>query len=196
MYDASEFLGQVQTLILREQLWGPVGALAGMMAFVGFLIGRRLRRSDIAAIAAEEIGPSARELLLQRQLDEARAREASDTKLRDAILSNESELWQLYEPKPRAGYSSPSKVSRPKILVIANNKGGVGKTTLAAGLATYFERKQQKRVLLIDLDYLGSLTNWMIKAAGIHIPPEQSYRLAHSNGLVDGRARELWWPSP
>ena len=63
---------------------------------------------------------------------------------------------------------------------------------MAAGLATYFERKQQKRVLLIDLDYQGSLTNWMIKAAGIHIPPEQSYRLSHANGLVDGRARELW----
>jgi cellulose biosynthesis protein BcsQ len=192
MYQAIEFLGQVQTLILREQLWGPIGALAGTMAFVGFWIGRRLRRSEIAAFAAEEIGPSARELLLQRQLDEARAREASETKLRDAILSNESELWQLYEPKPRVHYSSPSKVSRPKILVIANNKGGVGKTTLAAGLATYFERKQQKRVLLVDLDYQGSLTNWMIKAAGIHIPPEQSYRLAHANGLVDGGARELW----
>lgn len=196
MYQAIEFLGQVQTLILREQLWGPIGALAGTMAFVGFWIGRRIRRSDIATIAAEEIGPSARELLLQRQLDEARGREISDTKLRDAILSNESELWQLYEPKPKARYSSPSKVSRPRILIIANNKGGVGKTTLAAGLATYFERKQQKRVLLVDLDYQGSLTNWMIKAAGIDIPPEQSYRLAHANGLVDGRARELWVAEP
>jgi cellulose biosynthesis protein BcsQ len=192
MYHATDFLAQVQALILREQLWGPTGALAATMAFVGFWVGRRLRRSDIAALATEEIGPSAHELLLQRQLDEARAREAGDAKLRDAILSNESELWQLYEPKPRARYSSPSKASRPKILVIANNKGGVGKTTLAAGLATYFERKQQKRVLLIDLDYQGSLTNWMIKAAGIHIPSEQSYRLAHANGLVDGRARELW----
>jgi cellulose biosynthesis protein BcsQ len=196
MHDAIEFLGQVQTSILREQLWGPIGALAGTMAALGFWIGRRIRRSDIAAVVAGEIGPSARELLLQRQLDEARAREASDVKLRDAILSNESELWQLYEPKPRVRYSSPSDVSRPKILVIANNKGGVGKTTLAAALATYFERKQQKRVLLVDLDYQGSLTNWMIKAAGTDIPPEQSYRLAYANGLIDGKARELWVAEP
>jgi cellulose biosynthesis protein BcsQ len=196
MDHAIEFLGQVQTLIVREQLWGPIGALAGTMAFVGFWIGRRIRRSDIATVAAKEMGPSARELLLQRQLDETRLREISDTKLRDAILSNESELWQLYEPKPSARYSSPSNVSRPKILIIANNKGGVGKTTLAAALATYFERKQQKRVLLVDLDYQGSLTNWMIKSAGIDIPPEQSYRLAHANGLVDGRARELWVAEP
>jgi cellulose biosynthesis protein BcsQ len=192
MFHAIEFLGQIHSLILQEQLWGPVGVIAATMALVGFWFGRRFPRSNIAALASEDIGPSAHELLLQKQLDEARAREASDTKMRDAILSNESELWQLYEPRPRVRYSSPSSASRPKILVIANNKGGVGKTTLTAGLATYFERRQQKRVLLIDLDYQGSLTNWMIKAADIHIPPEQAYRLAHANGLVDGKARELW----
>jgi cellulose biosynthesis protein BcsQ len=192
MFHAIEFLKQVHSLNLQEQLWGPISVIAAIMALIGFWFGRRFPRSDIAAFGLENIGPSARELLLQRQLDEARAREANDTKMRDAILSNESELWQLYEPRPRVRYSSPSDASRPKILVIANNKGGVGKTTLTAGLATYFERRQQKRVLLIDLDYQGSLTNWMIKAADIHIPPDQAYRLAHANGLVDGEARELW----
>ncbi|MBO0756243.1 MAG: hypothetical protein J2P54_10310, partial [Bradyrhizobiaceae bacterium] len=86
MYQALEVLGQVETFILREHLWGPIGALAGTMAFVGFWIGRRVRRLDIASFASEEMGPSARELLLQRQLDEVRAREVGDIKLRDAIL--------------------------------------------------------------------------------------------------------------
>jgi cellulose biosynthesis protein BcsQ len=97
----------------------------------------------------------------------------------------------LHEPKPPAGYSVPINVSRPKIIVIANNKGGVGKTTLTAGLAAYFEKKK-KRVLLIDLDYQGSLTNWMIKSADIYIPPNQAYRLSLANKLIDGTAKDHW----
>src|SRR5262249_14789409 len=90
----------------------------------------------------------------------------------------------------------PNEASRPKVIVVANNKGGVGKTTLTAALAAYFEKKWDKRVLLIDLDYQGSLTNWMIKAAGIPIAPNQSHRLAHANGLVDGTARKFWVAEP
>lgn len=44
-----------------------------------------------------------------------------------------------------------------KVLTLAVNKGGVGKTTTALSLA-YYEIQQGKRVLLIDLDTQGSLT--------------------------------------
>lgn len=43
-----------------------------------------------------------------------------------------------------------------KIYVIANQKGGVGKTTLAVNLAYYLSR--QKHILFIDLDPQGSST--------------------------------------
>jgi cellulose biosynthesis protein BcsQ len=50
-------------------------------------------------------------------------------------------------------------VRRSKILSIANLKGGVGKTTLAANIGAYVAKDWQKRVLLIDLDFQGSLSS-------------------------------------
>jgi chromosome partitioning protein len=44
-----------------------------------------------------------------------------------------------------------------KILVIANQKGGVGKTTLAAHVA-YAAAEAKKRVLMVDMDRQGSLS--------------------------------------
>jgi len=46
--------------------------------------------------------------------------------------------------------SSPSP-ARPKIIAIANQKGGVGKTTIAFHLARYAEA-QRVRTILADLD--------------------------------------------
>jgi chromosome partitioning protein len=45
-----------------------------------------------------------------------------------------------------------------KIIVICNNKGGVGKTTCTAGIADVLARKLKKSVLLIDADPQGNLS--------------------------------------
>jgi chromosome partitioning protein len=50
-------------------------------------------------------------------------------------------------------------VTNSRILSIANLKGGVGKTTLAANIGAYLAKDWQKRVLLIDLDFQGSLSS-------------------------------------
>jgi chromosome partitioning protein len=50
-------------------------------------------------------------------------------------------------------------VTGSKILAIANLKGGVGKTTLAANIGAYLAKDWQRRVLLIDLDFQGSLSS-------------------------------------
>ena len=50
-----------------------------------------------------------------------------------------------------------------RVLVIANNKGGVAKTTLAANLGAYWAREWNKRVLLIDLDYQSTLSSMALR---------------------------------
>ena len=55
----------------------------------------------------------------------------------------------------------------PKVIAILNQKGGVGKTTLAVHLATAVAR-QKKTVLLLDADPQGSALDW---AAARHGEP-------------------------
>jgi chromosome partitioning protein len=48
----------------------------------------------------------------------------------------------------------------PRVLVLASQKGGAGKTTLAAALAVEAERAGDGPAVLLDLDPQGSLADW------------------------------------
>ncbi len=51
------------------------------------------------------------------------------------------------------------------VITIANLKGGVGKTTIAANLLAHYSIAKQERVLAIDFDYQGSLSSMMLSEA-------------------------------
>jgi cellulose biosynthesis protein BcsQ len=48
-----------------------------------------------------------------------------------------------------------------KSIVVFNNKGGVGKTTLLCNLAAYLQIKQKKKVLIVDTDPQCNATSYM-----------------------------------
>lgn len=58
---------------------------------------------------------------------------------------------------PPADYERLVAKSKP-IIVVANLKGGVGKTTTVANLIGHYGLKKGKRVLAIDMDFQGSLS--------------------------------------
>ncbi|MBI3408501.1 MAG: AAA family ATPase [Planctomycetes bacterium] len=80
----------------------------------------------------------------------------------------------------------------PAIIAVTNLKGGVGKTSLTANIA-YTLWNSGKRVLLVDLDYQGSLTN-------LCLPPKTLGDLRLGRGRFvqnvftaeDGHANAAW----
>lgn len=54
----------------------------------------------------------------------------------------------------------------PPIITVMNFKGGVGKTTIAANLAACLSLAHGKKVLLVDLDYQGSLSSELLPVGG------------------------------
>lgn len=67
-----------------------------------------------------------------------------------------------------------------KVLAIANLKGGVGKTTLAANIGAFLSHdpRWNKRVLLIDLDFQGSLSSMVLPEDERWLPPAGQDSLA------------------
>lgn len=101
----------------------------------------------------------------------------------EASLGEGAVFWSRTPVTRPENYQTAIRDSKP-ILLFANQKGGVGKTTLSANLAAAFADRGE-RVLVVDLDYQGSLTSLMLAQANVQGEPPSSVDLLLADSLTE-----------
>jgi len=79
----------------------------------------------------------------------------------------------------------------PIKILVTNQKGGVGKSTISANLAAFFALKQGIKTAFIDFDKQSSSSNWLKKAANFGIEIHQANLQSQNNSgllLLDAKA--------
>lgn len=116
-----------------------------------------------AAQAAQAQANEAAEILRARQAD-IDVLEADIERL----TKGSGTVWKIRDNNPYPNFREWSRdPNGAQLITFGNLKGGVGKTTLAMNYAAYVSETLQKRVLLVDLDFQGSLTQSVLLAANI-----------------------------
>lgn len=87
-------------------------------------------------------------------------------------------------PIDRPDHYNDRMSARPFVLTVANDKGGVGKTTTTVNLAAAFAARLQKPVLAVDLDPQGTMSALMF--AGTRWQPKKG-QLSPASLAVNGQ---------
>lgn len=116
---------------------------------------------------------------------------AAESQLNDLKASvNDSVFVWLRKPYQRPNdYVAILNNSIP-IISVVNLKGGVGKTTIAANLVGFLSQQRRRdgtplQVLVIDLDYQGSLSSMLYTAAGLELHDTKSHYLVDPSQSID-----------
>lgn len=157
-----------------EKQLKPIGLLVGpLLGVFGFLLGI-MDKAELKD-AAKALGGSEQRVKEEKRLaDEARKEVQQKTARIESLESdlssivNAGRLWKLRGNDPFTEYRAwKYDPQGAKIVTVSLFKGGVGKSHLAANFAAYVSERQQKPVLLIDLDYQGSVSVAIMQAAGL-----------------------------
>jgi cellulose biosynthesis protein BcsQ len=147
-----------------------IAAIGGILTFTYtvFIIGRRFGRS-------RKIIEELKRIIGLLKGENAAMRERLNSI--DAVVNSRDDFWSRTPKHPFDSNVHRGQIggSMP-IISVVNFKGGVGKTTICANLAGYFARAG-KRVLLIDFDYQGSLSDTLLSHSRIDHFTATSQRL-------------------
>jgi chromosome partitioning protein len=148
-----------------------------ILAILAFLWNRKDRREIIekstelgrleSEVESAHVSLGEKERDLQAAEAKIERRDASIRKLEEdlrRITEGSQELWKLRPATAFPEYLKWLGDPGAKLITFGNLKGGVGKTTLAANFAAYLSHKRNRPVLLVDLDYQGSLSNMLMLA--------------------------------
>lgn len=149
------------------EVFGAFGTAATIFGG-GIQLGRKLANS----LAGKKLERT--EAALQAEKQRTESLQATLAGL-NSLLNDQTDVW-LRSPPDLAKHLSQIRSSIP-IITVCNFKGGVGKTTLTSLLAAYFDLHKKKRVLLIDFDYQGSLTDTLLASADLKQLEASSRRL-------------------
>jgi cellulose biosynthesis protein BcsQ len=120
----------------------------------------------------------------------ARARSAIARKKTPTGTVEGDGIWLSQPAKYSADPAYSNAIAASKILVVANAKGGVGKTTTAANIGAYLAEIHQQPVLLIDLDFQGTLSSMSVANQG-WVPPAGTDSKATQLISGDSRAAQV-----
>jgi len=139
-------------------------------------------RQQRLTLKAREDGLDTRDRLLKKAVDAINLREQKLDAVRSGFNGKKHDLWCIHKPRKPANYDQRVLAQRKKpVITVANLKGGVGKTTLAANLAAFFGQAGM-RVMLIDVDYQGSLSNMVLSADNVSDVSAEINRLLEPGG--------------
>ena len=182
MVDATEFLKSLFELFEKPELRSPVlTALVGtgVVSFCGGKIWERFRsptirelRADLEQARKECDALKARLPVALEEAEKLNADLAYFNTLRAVVEDSDQDIWNLKQAIPPNDFYTRMMRGPLKIITVCNQKGGVGKTTLVACLAAYFETVLNLRVLVIDFDYQGSQTRMLLRAANAQLGDE------------------------
>ena len=113
----------------------------------------------------------------------ARARSAIARKKTPTGTVEGDGIWLSQPAIFSADPAYSNAIAASKILVVANAKGGVGKTTTAANIGAYLAENFPRPILLIDLDFQGTLSSMSIANPSWVPPPGTD---SEANRLISG----------
>jgi len=144
-----------------------------ILAVLGYFYGR-VDKVELVELAQRFGQAEAKAEDAKLEADQARKQvEAKENRIESlehdlTTIADSSRLWKLRKNEPFRDYRAwKYDPEGAKIVTFGLFKGGVGKTHLAANFAAYVSEKHRKPVLVVDLDYQGSLSAMMALAAGI-----------------------------